>query len=191
MMWALLVALLIGAAACGSTDVAAPAGARTGDAGAALAAGPAPRADQGHLGPGAIRCSNCHTAEQRGHAEWRETAMRLGHDVQTQLAERTTCHQPSVCSGCHAREKVGAGGGNRSPHPSGWLGLPGQPNDHGRAAWRDPEICAGCHGGAGEALCVGCHKVGGVGGNPHNAASRSQKRARTDRPCRMCHGSAL
>ena len=49
-----------------------------------------------------------------------------------------------------------------------WLGRPGQPNDHGRAAWREPELCAGCHGGAGEALCVGCHKVGGIGGKcPH------------------------
>lgn len=98
----------------------------------------------------------------------------------------TTCHQPSACSGCHAKEGVGAAGG-KSPHPSGWLGLPGQPNDHGRAAWRDPELCAGCHGGAGEALCVGCHKVGGIGGNPHTAAFRS-KRPKTDQPCRMCHG---
>jgi hypothetical protein len=103
----------------------------------------------------------------------------------------TTCHQPSVCNDCHAKEKVGAQSGNKSPHPAGWLGLPGQPNDHGRAAWRDPEICAGCHGGAGEALCVGCHKVGGVGGNPHNASFNSRKQPRTDRPCRMCHGVGL
>jgi hypothetical protein len=100
----------------------------------------------------------------------------------------TTCHQPSVCNDCHAKEKVGALRGGQSPHPSGWLGLPGQSNDHGRAAWRDPEVCAGCHGGAGEALCVGCHKVGGIGGNPHTAAFRSSKRPRTDQPCRMCHG---
>jgi hypothetical protein len=103
----------------------------------------------------------------------------------------TTCHQPSVCSDCHTKEKVGANHGNRSPHPSGWLGLPGQPNDHGRAAWRDPEVCAGCHGGAGEALCVGCHKVGGVGGNPHNASFKSRRQPKTDRPCRMCHGGGL
>ena len=100
----------------------------------------------------------------------------------------TTCHAPSVCSSCHDRERISVVGGGASPHPSGWLGLPGQRNDHGRAAWRDPDTCAGCHGGAGEALCVGCHKVGGVGGNPHSASFKSRKQPKTDRPCRMCHG---
>lgn len=103
----------------------------------------------------------------------------------------TTCHAPSVCNDCHAKNNLSASAGGKSPHPSGWLGVPGTPNNHGRAAWREPELCAGCHGGAGEQLCVGCHKVGGVGGNPHNSAFRSQKNARTDRPCRMCHGSGL
>jgi hypothetical protein len=99
-----------------------------------------------------------------------------------------TCHAVNVCKDCHAREKVAARSGARgSPHPAGWLGLPGSPNEHGRAAWRDPEICAGCHSGAGEALCVGCHKVGGVGGNPHNASFNSRKQPKTARPCRLCH----
>lgn len=100
----------------------------------------------------------------------------------------TTCHAPKVCSDCHAREKVAARSGGRSPHPSGWLGLPGQHNDHGRAAWREPELCAVCHGGAGEALCVGCHKVGAIGGNPHATGFRS-RRSKADRPCRLCHGA--
>jgi Cytochrome c7 and related cytochrome c len=101
----------------------------------------------------------------------------------------TSCHDPSACSSCHARERVGASIGAQSPHPSGWLGLPGQRNEHGRAAWRDPEQCAGCHGGAGEKLCVGCHKVGGVGGNPHAAGWSSRLRPTIDRPCRLCHGA--
>jgi len=100
----------------------------------------------------------------------------------------TTCHQPSVCQDCHAKKNLVPAGGAKSPHPAGWLGPPGSPNDHGRAAWRDPDTCAGCHGGAGEALCVGCHKVGGIGGNPHSAAFSSRKQPKTDRPCRMCHG---
>ncbi len=100
----------------------------------------------------------------------------------------TTCHAPGACSACHDRERVSATGGGASPHPSGWLGLPGQRNDHGRAAWRDPETCAGCHGGAGEALCVGCHKVGGIGGNPHPAGWASRRQPKTDRPCALCHG---
>ena len=103
----------------------------------------------------------------------------------------TTCHQPTVCNDCHTKQKVAAKSGGHSPHPAGWLGLPGQPNDHGRAAWRDPDTCAGCHGGAGEMLCVGCHKVGGIGGNPHSAAFNSRKRPKTDRPCRLCHAGGL
>lgn len=103
----------------------------------------------------------------------------------------TTCHTPSACSSCHAREKVGAKSGGRSPHPAGWLGLPGQRNEHGRASWRDPELCASCHGGAGEALCVGCHRVGAIGGNPHAPGFTSRKRPKTERPCRLCHGAGL
>lgn len=103
----------------------------------------------------------------------------------------TTCHSPTSCNNCHTRERVGATSGGHSHHPTGWLGLPGQPNDHGRAAWREPELCASCHGGAGEALCVGCHKVGGIGGTPHPAGWTGGKRSRTERPCRLCHGAGL
>lgn len=103
----------------------------------------------------------------------------------------TTCHSPSVCKDCHDKQQRSATAPQaRSPHPRGWLGLPGQPNDHGRAAWREPELCASCHGGAGEMLCVGCHKVGGIGGNPHSASFNSRKRPKTERPCRMCHNPA-
>jgi hypothetical protein len=99
----------------------------------------------------------------------------------------TTCHAPKVCQDCHDKEKLTPTAKARSPHPRGWLGLPGQSNDHGRAAWREPEVCAACHSGSGEMLCVGCHKVGGIGGNPHNATFNSKKRPKTDRPCRLCH----
>ena len=100
----------------------------------------------------------------------------------------TTCHAPKMCSDCHDKEKLSASPRSRNPHPNGWLGLRGQRNDHGRAAWREPEICASCHGGAGEQLCVGCHKVGAMGGNPHAPGWDSRKRPKTDRPCLMCHG---
>jgi hypothetical protein len=49
------------------------------------------------------------------------------------------------------------------------------------------EGCATCHGGAGEALSVGCHKVGDSGGNPH--AGFNSRRPKTQRPCRLCHES--
>lgn len=102
------------------------------------------------------------------------------------------CHSPQACSQCHERRQVGAAvpsSDRSSPHPPGWLGLPGQSNEHGRAAWRDPALCASCHGGAGEALCVGCHRVGAPGGNPHAPGWSSRLRPRLDRPCVLCHGA--
>ncbi len=100
------------------------------------------------------------------------------------------CHAPSSCGQCHERSQVGATAKlleRKSPHPAGWLGLPGQANDHGQAAWRDPALCASCHGGAGEMLCVNCHKVGAPGGNPHTPGFTSRKNPRVDRPCVLCH----
>jgi len=99
----------------------------------------------------------------------------------------TTCHAPASCVACHDRMHVGAGAATaRSPHPPGWL-TPGG-GDHGPQARIDPTSCAACHGGAGEALCVGCHRVGGPGGNPHGPGFSSRKDAHHDLPCRECHG---
>ncbi|MEO8548499.1 MAG: hypothetical protein ABI678_00925 [Kofleriaceae bacterium] len=96
-----------------------------------------------------------------------------------------TCHQPERCATCHLARGI-AGEGRRSPHPPGWVGLTAADSSHGREARRDPAACASCHGGAGEALCVSCHKVGGVGGNPHPPGFSSRVRM-TELPCRMCH----
>lgn len=104
----------------------------------------------------------------------------------------TTCHSPSTCQDCHSRNSLSASvAGARSPHPKGWLGLPGSQNDHGRAAWRDPGECATCHAGAGEKLCIGCHKVGGLGGNPHPPGYVAHGNKSTDAACRGCHGGGL
>ncbi len=96
-----------------------------------------------------------------------------------------SCHQPERCAGCHVAEGV-AGAAAASPHPAGWVGLTPGENQHGRAARRDPAACASCHGGAGEALCVGCHREGGVGGNPH-PPGWSSRLPRDAMPCRLCH----
>jgi hypothetical protein len=95
------------------------------------------------------------------------------------------CHQPSRCVTCHVAKGV-AGSGRLSPHPPGWVGITAAESQHGREARRDPAACASCHGGAGEALCVSCHKVGGVGGNPHPPGFSSRV-PMTAMPCRMCH----
>ncbi len=96
-----------------------------------------------------------------------------------------TCHQPDRCVTCHVANGV-AGDNRRSPHPAGWVGLAVTDNAHGRAARRDPSSCAGCHDGAGESLCIGCHKVGGIGGSPH-PAGWSSRLPLAALPCRLCH----
>jgi hypothetical protein len=99
----------------------------------------------------------------------------------------TTCHTADRCASCHVARGV-AGALRGSPHPAGWVGLTGADNRHGREARRDPASCAGCHGGAGESLCVSCHAVGGVGGNPH-PPGWSSRLPMSAMPCRMCHPS--
>jgi hypothetical protein len=112
---------------------------------------------------------------------------RHAEEARAQPGACLTCHAERACLTCHDDEGVGAGGAlGRSPHPAGWVGV-GTTNEHGRAARRDPLACASCHGGAGEALCVGCHRVGGVGGNPHPPGFSSRLDRTRDLPCRMCH----
>jgi hypothetical protein len=86
---------------------------------------------------------------------------------------------------------VAAGVDGESPHGPGWSGMPGQGNEHGPAARRDPVACASCHGGAGEAMCATCHRVGGVGGSPHPAGWSSRRSRQTDLPCVLCHRDGL
>lgn len=112
---------------------------------------------------------------------------RHAEEARAQPGVCTTCHSEASCKDCHSRRNVAAGGGARNPHPPDWL-TPGRGGgQHGTQARIDPASCAGCHGGAGEQLCVGCHKVGGSGGNPHGAGFRSTKNKTRDVPCRLCH----
>jgi len=98
-----------------------------------------------------------------------------------------TCHQEEFCVDCHTRLRVsGSASGAKNPHPPGWVTATG--GGHGVEARTDPMSCAGCHGGAGEQLCVGCHKVGGPGGNPHGPGFASHKDKTRELPCKLCHG---
>ncbi len=98
----------------------------------------------------------------------------------------TSCHRDErFCADCHAQRRVGVAPGSRNPHPAGWVRSRG--GEHGRAARMDPGSCATCHGGSGEALCVGCHRVGGPGGNPHGHGFSSALDRDRDQPCRQCH----
>lgn len=154
-------------------------------------------------------CATCHTQSSCAACHGRTTAALPGrltfdntmqntihqsgfasrHANEAQAAPGTclACHDQRSCRTCHETKGVSATvAGARNPHPPGWVGIGAGDNAHGRAARRDPANCAACHGGAGEQLCVGCHKVGGVGGNPHPPGYRSQQ-PMSALPCRLCH----
>jgi hypothetical protein len=102
----------------------------------------------------------------------------------------STCHDSETfCRDCHAKRGVASVGATlgRSPHPPDWMRARG--GGHGQAARNDPASCATCHGGSsGEALCIGCHRVGGPGGNPHGRGRFSSALdPKRDEPCRQCH----
>ncbi|MCU0683461.1 MAG: hypothetical protein MUF34_14670 [Polyangiaceae bacterium] len=112
---------------------------------------------------------------------------RHAEEARAQPGLCATCHTEASCQSCH--EASGrAGDGARSPHPPGWL-RPGRGGGmHGQQARIDPVSCASCHGGAGEQLCVDCHRVGGPGGTPHGPGFTSSRDKTGDVPCRFCHG---
>lgn len=111
---------------------------------------------------------------------------RHSREAQAQTGTCMTCHSPDSCQACHESRGLAATGAlRRGPHPTNWVSATGE-NAHGPAARLDPMACATCHGGAGEGLCVSCHKVGGVGGSPHPLGWSSEKRL-SEAPCRLCH----
>lgn len=115
---------------------------------------------------------------------------RHGREALADGALCVTCHTENSCNECHAEVGLSAGASTglaRNPHPAGWLTLGGGGGDHGPAARQDPVSCAGCHSGAGEQLCVDCHRVGGVGGNIHPPGFESSLDQQNDQPCSMCH----
>jgi predicted CXXCH cytochrome family protein len=99
----------------------------------------------------------------------------------------TTCHSERSCFDCHTSLGVAGDNAKKSPHPAGWLTTSRGGGQHGTQARLDPFSCASCHGGAGEQLCVDCHRVGGPGGNPHGRGFESTKDKLVDVPCRLCH----
>jgi len=104
----------------------------------------------------------------------------------------TTCHrEEKLCRDCHRERGLLEVSPERgSPHPADWVSPERGRNRHGEEARRNPVSCASCHGGAGESLCVGCHRVGGPGGNPHPSGFSSSK-PMSELPCRLCHTGEL
>jgi hypothetical protein len=114
------------------------------------------------------------------------------HAVEAQAEPATCrrCHGSSFCENCHQAQNLTPFGSNpRDPHPSGWS-FPGSANFHGTAARRDILSCAGCHDQGAQSICVDCHKVGGVGGNPHPPgweARHGRDEMMHNGMCHACH----
>jgi hypothetical protein len=91
------------------------------------------------------------------------------HQVEARAEPATCrrCHGSSFCEGCHqAQNLTPFGTSPRNPHPPGWT-FPGSASFHGTEARRDIASCAACHDQGARSICVDCHRVGGVGGDPH------------------------
>lgn len=107
-----------------------------------------------HNGHRRSRCGACHTLEDRAKPRWKEVAIELGHDVEGQLQERSTCD----C--CHLGEVKGFGEPFEARcldcHDDIKVTIPKMASQH----------CVGCHRlGPGDASdlivraweCQGCH----------------------------------
>jgi hypothetical protein len=124
-------------------------------------------------------CSDCHSnqpmtpaqkspeAVNRNLIHWGDFLTRHSIDARSNESRCQTCHVTSFCSNCHTAQGLTTTSTNPSnPHPAGWL-TPGSPGFHGTAARNDIVSCASCHDQGRQSNCVTCHRVGGVGGDPH------------------------
>ena len=94
------------------------------------------------------------------------------------------CHQPRQCVRCHEQHGLVSGvAGGRAPHPPGWA-TPGGAF-HGDEARLQIESCAACHDQGAASNCVRCHRVGGIGGNPHPPGWDNEDVG--EPMCQICH----
>ena len=118
----------------------------------------------------------------------------VGHhqiDATAEPSRCLQCHAPQFCESCHTLQNLTPQATNPlNPHPPNWVFPPGSPNGHAVAARQEITNCAACHDQGAQSNCVNCHKVGGIGGNPHppswlshNSASEIKKQAM----CLYCH----
>jgi hypothetical protein len=97
------------------------------------------------------------------------------------------CHGTDFCQSCHARNGLVPGAANGlNPHPAGF----GVGTAHGQAARADIVKCAACHDQGSASNCVNCHRVGGVGGNPHPTSwmlRHPSQEIGKNAMCQVCH----
>jgi hypothetical protein len=147
-------------------------------------------------------CADCHakTAATRIELKFSENSnsdfihrgdylTRHSLDARADQTLCQRCHGQSFCTQCHNAMNVGPGGENpRTPHPPGWS-YPG-PTSHAIPARRDIVACASCHEQGARSICIDCHRVGGMGGNPHPtrwSEKHDLAEARSKSMCLNCH----
>jgi hypothetical protein len=127
----------------------------------------------------------------RQFVHWNDFIGRHPVEARADPASCTRCHALTSCENCHRQENVAPGAANaRNPHPQGWTVRGAGPSFHGDAARRDIVSCAACHDQGAGSNCVACHKVGGVGGNPHPSGFLSRHAGddlHRNRTCAVCH----
>jgi len=99
------------------------------------------------------------------------------------------CHASAYCDNCHRAQNLTSSAPNpRSPHPPGFA-FPG-PNSHATPARHDIASCAACHDQGPASICISCHKVGGIGGDPHPAGWSNRHpngEIARNSMCQYCH----
>ena len=124
-------------------------------------------------------CADCHgkTVAARVEVKYPERVDRIfihrndfvgRHAIEARAdpARCQRCHGTSFCQACHATQGLTPQGDRTlDPHPPGYGGA--GPTSHAADARRDIVRCAACHDQGRASICVDCHKVGGVGGDPH------------------------
>ncbi len=110
-------------------------------------------------------------------------------DAQADESSCRRCHGTPFCTSCHAQQNLTTSAANhRNPHPPGWA-FPGA-TSHANAARADIASCQACHDQGAASNCVTCHKVGGIGGNPHPSSFLSRhhnSEIKQNAMCLYCH----
>jgi hypothetical protein len=111
-------------------------------------------------------------------------------EAQADPAQCYRCHGNNFCSDCHKMQNLTPTSSSpRSPHPRNFVQRGGA-EFHGAEAQRDVQRCAACHDQGPQTNCINCHKVGGVGGNPHPSnwgADHNRQDIRLNGMCQYCH----
>ena len=149
-------------------------------------------------------CADCHSGNivapiqlrfkertERPFVHQNDFVGRHSVEATAEPARCLQCHGQQFCENCHTLQNLTQDGPNPvNPHPPNWVFPPGSPGGHAISARQEITNCAACHDQGAQSVCVQCHKVGGIGGNPHppswlshNSASEIRKRAM----CTYCH----